>query len=94
MISHGFTETAVLFRQAEVCKKQLSDQETVMMQASLGGETYESVYTLDRLFEESKELLKTIRQVIGRALKDGNMTVTDVDLVVMAGGVPDTDRTR
>lgn len=79
-------ETAVLFRQAEVCKKQLSDQETVMMQASVGGETYESVYTLDRLFEESKELLKTIRQVIGRALKDGNMTVTDVDLVVMAGG--------
>lgn len=41
---------------------------------------------MDRLFEESKALLKEIRQVIGRALKDGKMTIHDVDLVVMAGG--------
>ena len=52
-------EYAVLLKQAERCKKLLS---------------------------ESKALLKEIRQVIGRALKDGKMTIHDVDLVVMAGG--------
>ena len=56
------------------------------MHAMVGDQVYESTYTMDRLFEESKALLKEIRQVIGRALKDGKMTIHDVDLVVMAGG--------
>ena len=79
-------EYAVLLKQAERCKKLLSEQEEVVMHATVGGQVYESTYTMDRLFEESKALLKEIRQVIGRALKDGKMTIHDVDLVVMAGG--------
>ena len=79
-------EYAVLLKQAEQCKKLLSEQEEVVMHATVGGQVYESTYTMDRLFEESKALLKEIRQVIGRALKDGKMTIHDVDLVVMAGG--------
>lgn len=79
-------EYAVLLKQAERCKKLLSQQEEVVMHATVGDRVYESTYTMDRLFEESKDLLKEIRQVIGRALKDGKMTIHDVDLVVMAGG--------
>lgn len=79
-------EYAVLLKQAERCKKLLSEQEEVVMHAMVGDQVYESIYTMDRLFEESKALLKEIRQVIGRALKDGKMTIHDVDLVVMAGG--------
>ena len=79
-------EYAVLLKQAERCKKLLSEQEEVVMHAMVGDQVYESTYTMDRLFEESKALLKEIRQVIGRALKDGKMTIHDVDLVVMAGG--------
>ena len=79
-------EYAVLLKQAERCKKLLSQKEEVVMHAMVGDRVYESTYTMDRLFEESKDLLKEIRQVIGRALKDGKMTIHDVDLVVMAGG--------
>ena len=79
-------EYAVLLKQAERCKKLLSEKEEVVMHAMVGDQVYESTYTMDRLFEESKALLKEIRQVIGRALKDGKMTIHDVDLVVMAGG--------
>lgn len=79
-------EYAVLLKQAERCKKLLSEQDEVVMHATVGDQLYESTYTMDRLFEESKALLKEIRQVIGRALKDGKMTIHDVDLVVMAGG--------
>ena len=76
----------MLLKQAERCKKLLSEQDEVVMHATVGDQLYESTYTMDRLFEESKALLKEIRQVIGRALKDGKMTIHDVDLVVMAGG--------
>lgn len=55
------------------------------MHAMVGEQVYESTYTMDRLFGV-KALLKEVRQVIGRALKDGKMTIHDVDLVVMAGG--------
>ena len=79
-------EYAVLLKQAERCKKLLSEQDEVVMHATVGDQLYESTYTMDRLFEQSKALLKEIRQVIGRALKDGKMTIHDVDLVVMAGG--------
>ena len=79
-------EYAVLLKQAERCKKLLSEQDEVVMHATVGDQLYESTYTMDRLFEESKALLKEIRQVIGRALKDGKMTIHDVDLVVIAGG--------
>ena len=79
-------EYAVLLKQAERCKKLLSEQDEVVMHATVGDQLYESTYTMDRMFEESKALLKEIRQVIGRALKDGKMTIHDVDLVVMAGG--------
>ena len=68
-------EYAVLLKQAERCKKLLSEQEEVVMHAMVGDQVYESTYTMDRLFEESKALLKEIRQVIGRALKDGKMTI-------------------
>ena len=70
-------EYAVLLKQAERCKKLLSEQEEVVMHAMVGDQVYESTYTMDRLFEESKALLKEIRQVIGRALKDGKMTIHD-----------------
>ena len=75
-------EYAVLLKQAERCKKLLSEQEEAVMHAMVGDQVYESTYTMDRLFEESKALLKEIRQV----MKDGKMTIHDVDLVVMAGG--------
>ena len=54
-------EYAVLLKQAERCKKLLSEQDEVVMHATVGDQLYESTYTMDRLFEESKALLKEIR---------------------------------
>lgn len=79
-------EYGVLLKQAENCKKQLSEQDEVRMHVTVGGKSCESTYTVDRLFEESRNLLKEIRKVIGRALQDGKMTISDVDMIVMAGG--------
>lgn len=41
---------------------------------------------MERLLAESELILGKIRQVVGRALKDGELTIQDIDEVVMAGG--------
>ena len=40
-------EYAVLLKQAERCKKLLSEQEEVVMHAMVGDQVYESTYTMD-----------------------------------------------
>lgn len=80
------TEQAVLLKQAEVCKQGLSEQETAAMTAVLSGKTYQSLYTNERLMEESASVLMKIKKVLMHALKDGNIGVRDIQTVVMVGG--------
>lgn len=89
-------EYAVLIRQAESCKRRLSAVEsslvepsergTAAMTAVIGGNTYKSVYTNDRLMEESGAVLAKIKNVLAHALRDGGLSVRDIDAVVMVGG--------
>lgn len=79
-------EYAVLLRQAEICKRKLSREELANMSAVIGGKTYQSQYTNERLMEESSVILRRIRKVLTHAMKDGGLTLQDVDAVVMVGG--------
>lgn len=79
-------EYAVLLRQAEICKRKLSREESANMSAVIGGKTYQSQYTNERLMEESSVILRRIRKVLTHAMKDGGLTLQDVDAVVMVGG--------
>ena len=77
---------AILLRQAEVCKRKLTEEESAKMTLNLDGTTYQSEYTNQRLLDESGKLLGKIKEVLARALRDGNLTVSDLDAVVMVGG--------
>lgn len=79
-------EYAVLMRQAERCKKNLTVNDTAFMTAVLGGNTYKSEYTNDRLIEESGVILSKIKNVLAHALRDGGLSIQDIDAVVMVGG--------
>ncbi len=79
-------EYAVLLRQAEQCKRKLTMEETAKMSLSREEKIYQSVYTNQRLLNESAILLGKIKNVISRALKDGEVAIQDLDAVVMAGG--------
>lgn len=79
-------EYAILLRQAENCKRRLSEEETANMAATIDGKTYQSVYTNERLLEESASILNRIKKVLSHALQDGNLQVNDIDAVVLAGG--------
>lgn len=77
---------AILLKQAEVCKRKLTDAESATMTLSLDGTTYQSVYTNQRLLDESASLLGRIKGVLSRALRDGDLSVKDLNTVVMVGG--------
>lgn len=79
-------EYAVLIKQAEICKRKLSVTNKANMSAVINGQTYQSLYTNERLMEESAVLLGRIKNVLTHALKDGNLTLGDIDKVVMVGG--------
>lgn len=80
------TEEAVILKQAELCKRALTEQETATMTAVINGNTYQSVYDNQRLMEESASILMRIKKVLTHALRDGNFNVHDINMVVMVGG--------
>lgn len=79
-------EYAVLLKQAELCKRKLTTEESAKMSAVIGGSAYQSVYTNERLMEESASILSRIKKVLTHALKDGNLSIREIDAVVMVGG--------
>lgn len=79
-------EYAILLRQAEKCKIALSTEKEVKMTAVLGGQTYQSMYTNERMMRESSAVWKRIQTVLRRALRDSRVEVEDIDAVILAGG--------
>lgn len=79
-------EYAVLLRRAEICKQKLTRETTAKMSAVIAGRTYQSEFTNERLMDESAVILGKIKKVMTRALKDGGLSVRDIDAVVMVGG--------
>lgn len=79
-------EYAILLRQAEKCKIALSTEQEVKMTAILGGQTYQSVYTNERMMRESSAVWKRIQTVLRHVLRDSRVELEDIDAVIMAGG--------
>lgn len=79
-------EYAILLRQAEKCKIALSTEQEVKMTAVLGGQTYQSVYTNERMMRESSAVWKRIQTVLRHVLRDSRVEPEDIDAVIMAGG--------
>ena len=79
-------EYAILLRQAEKCKIALSTEQDVKMTAVLGGQTYQSVYTNERMMRESSSVWKRIQTVLRHVLRDSRVELEDIDAVIMAGG--------
>lgn len=79
-------EKAILLRKAEECKRALTTEESANMTAEVGGKSYTSTYTNQRLLEESGLLLSKIKEVLAHALRDGGVSVQQIDAVVMVGG--------
>lgn len=80
------TEYAILLRQAEKCKIALSTLPETKMTAVIGGQTYQSVYTNERVMRESSGIWKRMQRVLRHALQDGRVSLEEIDAVILAGG--------
>ena len=77
---------AILLKQAELCKRKLTDEPSATMVLNVGDQTYQSTYTNERLLDESAKLLGRVKSVMAHALRDGELSIDDLNTVVMVGG--------
>lgn len=79
-------EHATLIRQAEQCKRRLTGEKTAYMSAVVGGMSYQSEFTNDRLLKDCAPIFNRVKAVLTKALREGELTPDQVDAVVLAGG--------
>jgi len=77
---------AVLRRQAEIAKRELSVRDEYEMVAVYRGETLRWKFGRERFEELSEPLIKRIRIPIERALRDSNVHPDQISHLVLAGG--------
>ena len=77
---------SALFKQAELCKQELSNQSSSTMTLLIGSET--KTLEIDRtLFEEiCDDLLLKLKHPIERALRDADLSTKELDAVILIGG--------
>lgn len=82
----GPKEYSILLRQAEICKRKLTTEKSAKMTAVINGQMLQSEYTNQRLLEESGKIFERIKEVLGRAITDGEIALDDINAIVMVGG--------
>lgn len=79
-------QKAILYKEAENCKIQLSNQQEAKMKLYIDQERYESVYTNQRLLKESGTIFGRIKEVLSNCLVGGKVNASQIDQVILAGG--------
>ena len=79
-------EQAILYREAEAIKKQLSQTNEIHTMVRLEGREY--AYQLDnqRMIDISSELFRRITKVLQRLMNDAGVSLEEISGVIMVGG--------
>lgn len=80
------TAHAILRKQAEHCKKFLTDQNQVTQRFSLKHESLEFSVDRETYRDACEGLMTRLRAPITRALRDANLSVAQIDAIVLVGG--------
>lgn len=75
-----------LRKQAELCKLQFSETNSVVMQCTIKGHTESLSITLEKYESLCESLLEKIRKPVQRSLADAKIKLSDIDVVVLVGG--------
>ncbi|WP_234124359.1 molecular chaperone HscC [Clostridium hydrogenum] len=79
-------ERSAIYKQAEICKKAVSNNNEGKMEFTKDDETFEKKIIRDEFERLANTLLIRLRQPIERALKDANLAPEDLDAVILIGG--------
>lgn len=77
---------SILYKQAELCKRSLSEDHVGKMSFTLNGETFEQSINRNDFEKLANQLLMKIRHPIERALRDAALAPKDLNAVILIGG--------
>lgn len=84
--SLGLKEKTALYKQAEMCKRMLTDKGTGTMSLVIKGNNLQIKINRDDFEKIINQLLIRLRQPIERALKDASLKPDAMDAVILIGG--------
>lgn len=73
-------------KSAEACKCGFSDRDESLMCCTIGNRPYIMHLTLDEYEKACEPLLQRLRKPIERSLRDANVSLEDIDQIVLVGG--------
>ncbi|MUT64897.1 molecular chaperone HscC [Paenibacillus sp. NEAU-GSW1] len=77
---------SVIFKQAELCKRELGVGTTGKMVYETPEKTYEAAINYSQFEKLASVLIARLRNPIERALSDASLTLKDLDAVILIGG--------
>lgn len=84
--SLDYKQKSVLYKQAEMCKRAITNNEQGKMSFRLNDENHEKVITPLEFEKLVAPLLVRLRHPIERALRDAELAPRDLDAVILIGG--------
>lgn len=75
-----------IWKQAEICKRQLSEDKNGSISCSVNDQTFEWTINLSEFEEITKQLLSRLRLPIERAMRDADLSADEIDNIILVGG--------
>ena len=75
-----------LYKQAEMCKKSLTDNDSAIIKISIDHKIYEEEITRSKFEEICRNLILKLRMPVQKAMKDADLKEDELDAVVLIGG--------
>lgn len=79
-------EKARVYKQAEIAKREISDEKMVTMKCMIGDSQVEAEIPSKKYELACDELLMKIREPVKRSLSDAKLKLEDIDNIVLVGG--------
>lgn len=77
---------AELYKQAETCKRTLTDNTEGVMRIRIDSRLYEEVITRSKFEEMCSDLILRLRIPIQKSMRDAGLDTSDLDAVILIGG--------
>ncbi|GLY10831.1 molecular chaperone HscC [Pseudobacillus badius] len=77
---------SALWKQAELCKRELGGNHTGSMQFTYGEENFEVKVSRSEFEKLARSLILRLRQPVERALSDASLRIEEIDAVILIGG--------
>lgn len=79
-------QVSAIFKQAELCKKALSDKEKATMTLRVDEKIFETELDRSKFERLSADLILRLRHPVERALRDANISPSEIEAVILIGG--------